>query len=122
MPITEAGIERAVTAFLHNNYGIRHIKTGKNGWPDQEYLLGKGASFYVEFKKPGEEPSKLQRERLDWLCENYYACGWADNFQDAVAMVLQEFIRIHKPPLNELKNFTNIARAAKEIRYSDYGC
>ncbi len=92
----EAGIERKVSAYLLSEYGIQHVKLGKNGWPDQEYLLGKGKSIYVEFKCPGEEPTAIQRQRLDWLCNNGYACGWADSFVDAVAMVLQEFNRVHK--------------------------
>ena len=97
----EATIERKVSEYMLNNFGVEHVKLGKNGWPDQQYLLGKGQSFYLEFKRQGEKPTPLQKKRLQWLSDNGFACGWVDTFDHGISLVAKEFNRVHKKPLQD---------------------
>lgn len=57
--------------------------TGQNGWPDRMFMVPRCPAF-VEFKRPGEKPTKLQEWRLQELRELGYAAEWFDNSADCV--------------------------------------
>lgn len=59
----------------------------ERGFPDRTVLLPNGVAVFVELKRRGEKPSPLQKQWLTWLAAHGYACGWADNFEDAQAIV-----------------------------------
>jgi hypothetical protein len=54
---------------------------GRRGWPDRMFLY-KGAIFFIEFKRIGEEPNKIQLEihaRIRRHNVNVYTVdNWAD--------------------------------------------
>lgn len=46
--------------------GFEHRKMngmGAKSWPDQQFFMAGGFSFFVEFKKPGEGPTAKQLEK-----------------------------------------------------------
>lgn len=40
---------------------------GEVGWPDQEWSVRGGITFYIEGKRPGEKPTEIQERRHDEL-------------------------------------------------------
>lgn len=67
----ESSIEDAINYYASRN-GFIHRKLNNqsdDGWPDRLYVSGKGEHFYIEFKRPGEEPRPLQVYRIWTLCK-----------------------------------------------------
>ena len=57
----ESGIQSEVVAYARS-YGLTAKKmTDGEGWPDYMFL-GKAKVLFIEFKAPGEAPTKIQRE------------------------------------------------------------
>lgn len=42
---------------------LKFVSPGNRGVPDRIVLAGFGVTFWVEFKKPGEKPTKLQQAK-----------------------------------------------------------
>ena len=61
------------------------------GFPDL-LLLGHGRIAFIEVKRPGKKPTKLQFKRLDQISEHDIPAIWCDNINDA-----KEFIDGIKP-------------------------
>ncbi len=56
---------------------------GHRGWPDRLFIGPRGLTVWIEMKKKGQKPRKLQSFRIQQL-ENYgHRVGWFDNAQDA---------------------------------------
>lgn len=56
--------------------GFTALKMGVPGWrnwPDRQILLGFGYTFFIEFKREGEEPNKGQDHRHDELRKKGYS-------------------------------------------------
>lgn len=64
---------------------------GQKDWPDYEVLAQDGQNAYVEFKRPGKEPTERQYEMLKWLNDNGYSAEWFDNAKEAVQW-LEDFL------------------------------
>lgn len=56
---------------------------GQRGWPDHVFINVYGHHLYIEFKKLGEKPSKLQNHRLGQLRERGVEAHWTDNYEQA---------------------------------------
>ena len=56
---------------------------GQRGWPDHLFVNTHGHHVWIEFKKPGEKPSKLQDYRLQQLREQGAEAHWTDNLARA---------------------------------------
>lgn len=56
---------------------------GQRGWPDHVFINLHGHHVYIEFKKLGEKPSKLQYHRLGQLQERGVEAHWTDNYEQA---------------------------------------
>jgi hypothetical protein len=65
---------------------------GRRGWPDRLFIY-KGKVFFVEFKRVGEEPSKLQQEIHARIRQHgvtvYNVDKWADGI-DIVGSITKE--------------------------------
>lgn len=57
----------------------------RRGWPDRMVMLSKGKMFFIEFKRVGEEPRKLQYRIHDILRVMRYDVQIFDKFEEAVA-------------------------------------
>ena len=92
----EAGIERSASDILEKQFGIRNIKIKQTGWPDRIYFVGDGVCVFIEYKRPGEEPTPLQYDILERLDEEGYWVLWTDNESDAINAVLAALSVVHK--------------------------
>lgn len=46
-----------------NKIGLLHVKLniqGRRGWPDRVYLPHGGIPFFIEYKRPGQNPEPIQ--------------------------------------------------------------
>lgn len=68
-------LERDVEAYLKKSIEriggkcLKFVSPGNNGVPDRLVLLSGGRSFFVEVKRPGEKPRKLQEKAMRELWE-----------------------------------------------------
>lgn len=67
---------------------------GNNGISDVMVLLtdraGTGHAVFVEMKRPGEEPTKLQEHCLNELRRRGFVAGWADDGDLAFERIFTE--------------------------------
>ncbi len=61
--------------------------TGRKGWPDRMILVDGGFTIFVEFKRPGEEPRKLQHHVHARLRKMGFIILVHDNLQEALTDV-----------------------------------
>lgn len=54
------------------------------GWPDVQFILPAGRCAFIEFKAPGEVPTKLQAYRLETLKELGHDAGYFDDKAKAI--------------------------------------
>ena len=78
--------EQKVVSFAESK-GFMVLKLnvlGRRGWPDRLFLY-KGAVFFIEFKRTGEQPEKLQQEIHARIRRNnvdvYIIDNWTDGSQ-----------------------------------------
>ena len=57
--------------------------TGQRGWPDHLFVNRNGLHLWIEFKKPGKNPSKLQYYRIKQLRDQSAVAYWTDNLEGA---------------------------------------
>ena len=63
MPWLEVHIENNFVEFVEEGYGDWHCKKVKKfgrGWPDRILIGPKATVYFIEFKQPGEDPTKVQ--------------------------------------------------------------
>lgn len=62
----EKNIEKKLRDEVNKIHGIAYKFTslGNSGVPDRLVLLPNGRIYFVELKRPGKEPSKLQRMQI----------------------------------------------------------
>jgi len=85
----ETAIETNVATYALERYRVASIKVnvmGNAGYPDRIFLFPKHAAW-LEFKRAGEEPSKLQYARIAELEALGYVVGWVDNEADGRAFI-----------------------------------
>lgn len=82
--IRESEVEKPACKLFESRGWIR-IKIAlaqKKGWPDN-FFGRRGRAIFVEFKRPGEEPTKQQRKRHKELREHGFSVFLIDNMLDA---------------------------------------
>lgn len=89
---SEAQIEKAVCDYARKRGAIVMKLSGMNqkGQPDRMFLHD-GRVVFVEFKKPGNEPTRLQWKWLKELQAQGFTAFWTDNVKigkDMLAMGL----------------------------------
>lgn len=65
----------------------------KQAFPDDVFLLPGGRPYYIEFKRPGKQPTPLQQHRIDSLKEIGYDADYFDNTQTAIAALEKAILR-----------------------------
>lgn len=74
--------------------GVEHQRMSfrfgvKRAFPDDCFLIPGGRALFIEFKRPGAEPTPLQYHRLEQLNDLGYWATWADNFDAARSAIVE---------------------------------
>ena len=84
-PLLENVTENKVTDYAVER-GCLFLKLnviGRRGWPDRLFIF-RGKTFFIEFKRLGEPPTKLQKEIHGRIrahgVEVYVVDNWSDGF------------------------------------------
>lgn len=88
--MTEAQLERKVVEFCRG-YKLLTYKFSSpahRGVPDR-IILYHGRALFLELKRPGKKPTKLQERELEELRAAGCAAHWADNFETARDIILK---------------------------------
>lgn len=87
MSLLERTIEDQVCIWARKNKFLAlKVKFIEAGWPDRLFL-GHGASIFIEFKRPGEVPDKLQEFRLGQLRGCGIPAYWTDNALEGISIL-----------------------------------
>lgn len=81
-------VELPVLRWFKKTYpGVRVTKMSAFGsmrsWPDRCFWIPGGKPFLIEFKKPGEEPTKLQTDTIEDLRSDGYDVEVHDDPEEA---------------------------------------
>lgn len=89
LPILEGAVEKKASNYAETigYIAIKVSPVGQRGWPDHVFINVYGHHVYIEFKKLGESPSKLQFHRLKQLQERGVAAYWTDNYEQAKSIL-----------------------------------
>ena len=95
----ESKPERDFNAFL-DEQKIPYIKCKKKGWPDKQIFLGKGYSFFIEFKRTiNDEPEPYQKHIHSILRKRGYHVYVVHTYAQAIAIYKKEkTLRTRKAP------------------------
>ena len=76
----EEDVERAAITWAESRgwLCLKMTPAGSTGWPDRLFVSLTGVHVWVEFKRFGEEPRKLQAYRLKQLRERAVNAHWCD--------------------------------------------
>ena len=84
--------------------GVLYIKFtpfGSKGWPDTIIVFPGGFHLWVELKRAGKTPRKLQAHRMQQLAAMGALCVWFDNI-DSCIDYLQDCLDSAKETMNEV--------------------
>lgn len=87
--VLERTVERRVASWA-DKHGIEHIKLnimGNRGFPDRLFLFSRGRPLFIEFKRPGGVPRKLQEFKIERLRKLGYVVHVCDNAADGIAIL-----------------------------------
>lgn len=86
MARAEVSIEDTVVKWAaKQNIPCFKLKLDTNaGWPDRQFLLPRGTSVFIEFKKPGKKARKLQAVRIRTLHKLGYHAAVFDTSEAAI--------------------------------------
>lgn len=82
MPILESSLEGKASKYAEKigYISLKVTVAAQRGWPDHLYINRHGHHVWIEFKKLGEKPSKLQNHRLKQLTERGVTATWSDDW------------------------------------------
>ena len=99
MNFRESSIERWVCRKARLQFGVLNVKVtpvGSTGWPDRLFLIPGGRALFIEFKKLGEEPEKIQLHRHDELRALGYEVEVHDTREGAINAIEDAVLRSKK--------------------------
>ncbi len=80
----EAGLVRY--AKKHGIYTRKFTSPSQRGVPDRIFAYN-GRVLFLEIKRKGEKPTKLQKYELEQLQEAGIAASWVDNVESGIDMI-----------------------------------
>lgn len=84
----EVSIEDEVVKWAKKNKFLTpKVKFTEAGYPDRMFVSPYGHTIFIEFKRPGEEPSPLQYHRLSELTKRGVPATWCDNVLEAIGIL-----------------------------------
>jgi hypothetical protein len=84
----ENDLRDRVVEDTRNRFGIIHLRINYDGFPDTMFLFPT-KPFFVEFKRSGERPRKLQEARMGYLRAIDYDVAWFDNYDAAWTAIVE---------------------------------
>lgn len=90
----ETDVEKAVVRDAWRLYQLKGIKmklTFDAGWPDRLWPMPGGSVFWIEFKKVGEEPRRVQEEKINWLIAMGHDVEVHDTYAGAMRAIKVRF-------------------------------
>jgi len=116
-PTLESKIERDACKEIFNYLGIKNskLKTDENGFPDRMFWMPNGKPFFIEFKRPGEVPEKLQAHRHTFLESLGYTVETHDNVADAFQAVFEK-VDTKRLPLESLEILDRASKRLAALR------
>ena len=87
-PKSESQIEKAVCDHARKRGAIVMKLSGMNqkGQPDRMFLYG-GVVLFIEFKRPGNKPTALQKKWMSELAFHGFAATWTDDIQQGKHLI-----------------------------------
>jgi len=85
----ESELEKKVGRWCKRN-GLMYIKFtpyGEKGWPDRIVIGHTGKHLWLELKREGKKPTKLQDHRMKEMRIRGVQAHWADNYEDALILI-----------------------------------
>lgn len=74
---------------------IKFTPMGDKGWPDRIAILPNGVHIWIELKREGRKPSKLQHHRLQKLIDHNVMATWFDTADKAIDFLRNELDAIY---------------------------
>ena len=88
--VRESTIEKKAKEYTEQQGGhFIKFAAGLAGFPDRIVLFASGRIGFLELKRPGERPEKLQTYWLTVLDRLGFAAGWADSVESAKSFIDQ---------------------------------
>lgn len=89
------------------------VRFVENGYPDRLFISPLGHTIFIEFKKPGKKPERIQFYRIEQLRLRHIPAYWADTYVEAInilkaALEPEELPEASHPPAT----VTSIGRSA----------
>ena len=100
MSALEASIERRACNLIEEHLGVGNSKLttpGDSGYPDRIFWMPRGKPVFIEFKRPGEKPTKKQdyiHRQLKGLGYEVHTCNNCEHAFNIVRAAL-EAVGIH---------------------------
>lgn len=84
---SEAYIEKKVTEWAEDVgfIAIKFTPKGDRGWPDHLFISPTGDHIWIEFKRPGKKPTKLQWHRIHQILDNMGRAEYFDRSDKAIS-------------------------------------
>lgn len=89
MPVLESVTERWVVNYAESLgwLAFKLNNPSASGWPDRLFVSPNGVHVYIEFKRQGKVPRKLQRYRIDALKRQNCIVYVCDNSEQGKEMI-----------------------------------
>jgi hypothetical protein len=85
MSVLERDIEWEVSRWaIKHGFLAPKVKFVENGWSDRLFIGPRGGLVFIEFKRPGQEPTRLQYFRGECLQNRGIMWEWFDNAAGAI--------------------------------------
>ncbi len=91
--LTEAKIEKKIVAYCRERrlYTRKFSSPAHRGVPDR-IICGRGRVVFLEIKRPGNEPTRIQLYELKLLREAGMTAQWVDSFEGAKGLIDFHFL------------------------------
>jgi len=103
MSKSEANVEKEIADWCEKNkvLFIKFNPFGSRGWPDRIAVFPTGLHAWIELKKKGKTPRKLQLHRMAQLAFQGCLVEWFDNSEDCIVFLqecLDAIVEADAPP------------------------
>jgi hypothetical protein len=85
--VRESVIEQKCKAIAEKHKCFLLKVEKRKGWPDRMLLAPNGQMAWVEFKRPGEAPTKMQEHIHDLLRQMNFRVYVAENYSEFLSIV-----------------------------------
>lgn len=88
MQVLESFVENRVIKWaINRGFIAAKVKFVEAGYPDRLFISPSGVHIWIEFKRVGKEPERIQEYRMEELRRRNVIVTWTDSYEDAVAFL-----------------------------------